>query len=132
MHRHHNGFLSDLERDADGDGIPNMDEGGSKDEARITKSQPADDPNYYDYGLFAQSYIDLVVKQTNDEDPLCQGINQVPFYCTDKLPNPIKTQKVDPLDWLSANSDGDGIRDDSDDQHHDDDLNITEYPHEIA
>ena len=52
MDRDHNGFLSDFERDADGDGIPNMDEGGSKDEARITKSQPADDPNYYDYGLF--------------------------------------------------------------------------------
>ena len=24
-------------------------------------------------------------KQTNDDEPLCQGINQVPFYCTDKL-----------------------------------------------
>ena len=34
MDRDHNGFLSDFERDADGDGIPNMDEGGSKDEAR--------------------------------------------------------------------------------------------------
>jgi hypothetical protein len=132
MDRDHNGFLSDFERDADGDGIPNMDEGGSKDEARITKSQPADDPNYYDYGLFTQSYIDLAVKETDDDDPLCQGINQVPFYCTDKLPIPIKTQKVDPLDWLSGDSDGDGIRDDSDDQDHDDVPNITEYLQEIA
>jgi hypothetical protein len=132
MDRDHNGFLSDFERDADGDGIPNMDEGGSKDEARITKSQPDDDPNYYDYGLFTQAYIELAMKQTNDDDPLCQGINQVPFYCTDKLPIPIKTQKVDPLDWLSADSDGDGIRDDSDDQDHDDVPNITEYLQEIA
>ena len=56
----------------------------------------------------------------------------MPFYCTDKLPNPIKTQKVDPLDWLSADTDGDGIRDDQDDQDHDDVPNITEYLQEIA
>ena len=62
MDRDHNGFLSDFERDADGDGIPNMDEGGSKDEARITTAQPADDPNYYDYGLFTQSYIELAAE----------------------------------------------------------------------
>ena len=133
MDRDHNGFLSDFERDADGDGIPNMDEGGSKDRARITKSQPADDTNYYDFGLFTLSYIDLVEKQTKDAAPLCQGINQVPFYCVDSAEDgPIDVQKVDTLDWLSADSDGDGIRDDADDADHDDVPNITEYLQEIA
>jgi hypothetical protein len=133
MDRDHNGFLSDFERDADGDGIPNMDEGGSKDRARITKSQPADDTNYYDFGLFTLSYIDLVEKQTKDPAPLCQGVNQVPFYCVDSAEDgPIDVQKVDTLDWLSADSDGDGIRDDSDDADHDDVPNITEYLQEIA
>ena len=86
MDRDHNGFLSDFERDADGDGIPNMDEGGSKDEARITTAQPADDPNYYDYGLFTP----VLPRPRAEADRRttirsAQGINQVPFYCTDKL-----------------------------------------------
>ena len=133
MDRDHNGFLSDFERDADGDGIPNMDEGGSKDAGRITKSQPADDPNYYDFGLFTLSYIKLAAEQSKDDKPLCQGINQVPFYCLDSMDeNPITVSKVDPLDWLSADTDGDGIRDDQDDQDHDDVPNITEYLQEIA
>jgi hypothetical protein len=133
MDRDHNGFLSDFERDADGDGIPNMDEGGSKDRARITKNQAADDPNYYDFGLFTMSYIDLAEKQSTDPEPLCQGINQVPFYCVDSAADgPIDVQKVDTLDWLSADSDGDGIRDDQDDSDHDDIPNITEYLAEIA
>jgi hypothetical protein len=132
MDRDHNGFLSDFERDADGDGIPNMDEGGSKDEARITKSQPSDDPNYYDFGLFTLSYVKLAGDQSKQDEPLCAGINQVPFYCLDKLDTPIKTDKVDTLDWLSADSDGDGIRDDQDDADHDDIPNITEYLAEIA
>ena len=44
----------------------------------------------------------------------------------------LQQQKVDPLDWLSADTDGDGIRDDQDDQDHDDVPNITEYLQEIA
>ena len=40
MDRDHNGFLSDFERDADGDGIPNMDEGGSKDERADHEARP--------------------------------------------------------------------------------------------
>jgi hypothetical protein len=133
MDRDRNGFLSDFERDADGDGIPNMDEGGSKDRARITKSQAADDSNYYDFGLFTLSYIELAEKQSSDPQPLCQGINQVPFYCVDSAQEgPIDVQKVDTLDWLSADSDGDGIRDDGDDADHDDVPNMTEYLAEIA
>jgi hypothetical protein len=133
MDRDGNGFLSDFERDADGDGIPNMDEGGSKDRARITKSQPADDKNYYDFGLFTLAYIGLAEKQSTEPEPLCQGINQVPFYCLDVAEDgPIDVQKVDTLDWLSADSDGDGIRDDQDDADHDDIPNITEYLAEIA
>jgi hypothetical protein len=132
MDRDHNGLLSDFERDADGDGIPNMDEGGSKDRARITKSQASDDPNYYDFGLFTLSYIELAEKQSTDPAPVCQGINQVPFYCVDSAEDgPIDVQKVDTLDWLSADSDGDGIRDDQDDADHDDVPNITEYMAEI-
>jgi len=45
---------------------------------------------------------------------------------------PIDVQKVDTLDWLSADSDGDGIRDDQDDADHDDIPNITEYLAEIV
>ena len=53
-------------------------------------------------------------KQSKDPEPLCQGINQVPFYCVDSAEEgPIDVQKVDTLDWLSADSDGDGIRDDA-------------------
>jgi hypothetical protein len=132
MDRDRNGFLSDFERDADGDGIPNMDEGGSKDRARITKGQSADDTNYYDFGLFTLSYIKLAEEQGKDPQPICQGINQVPFYCVDSAEEgPIDVQKVDTLDWLSADSDGDGIRDDDDDADHDDIPNITEYLAEI-
>jgi Bacterial TSP3 repeat len=133
MDRDRNGFLSDFERDADGDGIPNMDEGGSKDEARITKGQATDDSNYYDFGLFTLSYIKLAADQSKDPKPFCAGINQVPFYCLDSMDShPITVDKVDTLDWLSADSDGDGIRDDQDDADHDDVPNITEYLTEIA
>ena len=103
-----------------------MDEGGSQEAARITKSQPSDDPNYYDFGLFNLTYIKLAAEQSAQDAPLCAGINQVPFYCVDKADsNPIKVEKVDPLDWLSADSDGDGIRDDQDDADHDDVPNIS-------
>jgi hypothetical protein len=133
MDRDGNGFLSDFERDADGDGIPNMDEGGSKDEARITKSQANDNPNYYDFGLFTLAYIKLAMTLTKDDQPKCEGINQIPFYCLDSMDEgSITVEKVDPLDWLSADTDGDGIRDDQDDQDHDDVPNITEYLQEIA
>jgi hypothetical protein len=133
MDRDHNGFLSDWERDADGDGIPNMDEGGNKDEARLTTGQPDSDLNYHDYGVFTSAYVDLASKQSAEPQLLCAGINQVPYYCTDALqPTPIETQKIDSLDWLSADSDGDGIRDDVDDSDHDGVGNLAEYLQEIG
>jgi hypothetical protein len=59
MDRDHNGFLSDWERDADGDVIPNMDEGGNKDEARLITGQADTDLNYHDYGVFTGAYVGL-------------------------------------------------------------------------
>ena len=102
MDRDHNGFLSDWERDADGDGIPNMDEGGNKDEARLPPGSSDSDPDYHDYGVFTSAYVDLASKQSAEPELLCAGINQVPYYCTDALqPTAIDTQKIDSLDWLS-------------------------------
>ena len=54
MDRDHNGFLSDFERDADGDGIPNMDESRAASENdktvfRLTRPAPA---AFTDFGLF--------------------------------------------------------------------------------
>ena len=133
MDRDHNGFLSDWERDADGDGIPNMDEGGNKDEARLTTGQSDTDPNYHDYGVFTGAYVTLASQQSAEPELLCAGINQVPYYCTDALqPTGIETQKIDTLDWLSADSDGDGIRDDVDDSDHDGIGNLAEYLQEIG
>ena len=65
---------------------------------------------------------------TNDPER-CAGINQVPFYCVEDT---IDVQKVDTLDWLSADSDGDGIRDDQDDVDHDGVSNIDEYLREVG
>jgi hypothetical protein len=133
MDRDHNGFLSDWERDADGDGIPNMDEGGNKDEARLTTGQSDTDLSYHDYGVFTGAYVDLASKQSAEPELLCAGINQVPYYCTDALkPSGIDTQKIDTLDWLSADSDGDGTRDDVDDSDHDGIGNLGEYLQEMG
>ena len=130
MDRDGNGYLSDIERDADGDGFPNMDEDGMFSQTvSITESQDPADPRYYDFGLFSSIYIEKVVEKTR-QDPattLCQGINQVPFYCSKLTVN-----KVDPLDWLSSDSDGDAVRDDADDIDHDDVQNMKEYRDELA
>jgi hypothetical protein len=130
MDRDGNGYLSDLERDADGDGFPNMDEDGMfAQTVSITEKQDASDPRYYDFGLFSSLYIEEVVKKTRQdpETTLCEGINQVPFYCSKLTVN-----KVDPLDWLNSDSDGDAVRDDADDIDHDDVSNMTEYREELA
>ena len=137
MDRDGNGFLSDLERDADGDGIPNMDEahgntnGDSSSLARLITKQSDSDMGVYDFGIFNPAYLRLAEKQSK-QDPLeCGGINQVPFYCIDKVSGGtigvIDVQKVDTLDWLSPDSDGDGIRDDNDDVDHDGVSNMDEY-----
>jgi hypothetical protein len=129
MDRDHNGFLSDFERDADGDGIPNMDESrGATDTSatvfRLTRPAPS---VFSDFGVFTPDYLKAAVEATSD--PVrCAGINQVPFYCVDDT---IDVQKVDTLDWLSADSDGDGVRDGADDVDHDGISNIDEYLREI-
>ena len=132
MDRDHNGFLSDFERDADGDGIPNMDESRAPSTAdqpgstvyRLTRPAPA---AFTDFGLFTPDYLDSAEAATRDPKK-CAGINQVPFYCVDLT---IDVSKVDTLDWLSADSDGDGIRDGADDVDHDGIANIDEYLREV-
>lgn len=131
MDRDGNGFLSDFERDADGDLIPNMDEQrGANDAMRGSEGQSGDDPRFYDFGLFGPLYVEKVAQaQSVQDQPKCAGINQVPFYCVDSV---AKVSKVDPLDWVEADTDGDGIRDDQDDVDHDDVANITEYLAELG
>jgi hypothetical protein len=125
--RDQNGYLSDFERDADGDGIPNMDEQRTGIEiGRLVEGDTGDETRFLDFGLFSNVYIDLAEKAT--ETVQCTGINQVPFYCVDKAkPNPISVKKVDPTDWLSTDSDGDGIDDGNDDQDHDGVPNLVEW-----
>jgi hypothetical protein len=137
MDRDGNGVLSDLERDADGDGIPNMDEahgdfqGNSQSLARLITSQSDFDSGVYDFGIFNPAYIKLAETQSKKDPLSCGGINQVPFYCVDKISGGsigvIDVQKVDSLDWLTADSDGDGVRDDNDDVDHDGVPNMAEY-----
>jgi hypothetical protein len=133
MDRDHNGFLSDFERDADGDGIPNMDESRAPAQSdqpgstvfRLTRPAPA---AFTDFGLFTPDYLASAEAATRDPKK-CAGINQVPFYCVDAV---IDVSKVDTLDWLSADSDGDGVRDDADDVDHDGVTNIDEYLREVG
>jgi hypothetical protein len=137
MDRDRNGYLSDFERDADGDGIPNMDEdhgnmqGDVKSLARLTTGQTEFDSNVYDFGIFNTAYLTLAAKQSKMDPLRCAGINQTPFFCVDKSSGGeigvIDVQKVDTLDWLTPDSDGDGIRDDNDDVDHDGVPNNVEY-----
>jgi hypothetical protein len=134
MDRDRNSYLSDFERDADGDGIPNMDEargnldGTAVQESRVTTSQPDDDPRFYDFGVFTPSYLADAAAAAKQSPLKCGGINQVPFYCVDKLSGGLfDVAKVDTLDWLSPDSDGDGVRDDADDADHDGISNMDEY-----
>jgi hypothetical protein len=122
-----NGYLSDFERDADGDGIPNMDEQRTGIEiGRLVDGSTGDETRFLDFGLFTDVYIGLAEKAT--ETVQCTGINQVPFYCVDKAkPTSITVKKVDPTDWLSNDSDGDGIDDGNDDQDHDGVPNLVEW-----
>ena len=79
------------------------------------------------------SYIELAEKQTSGSRAAVPGHQPGAVLLRGPAqPNPINVQKVDTLDWLSADSDGDGIRDDQDDVDHDDVPNITEYLQEIA
>lgn len=133
MDRDNNGYLTDFERDADGDLIPNMDEQrGTLDVSRDIDGQLDDDPRFYEFGLFGQTYLDKVaVVESKQDFPRCGGINQVAFYCLEGLDSALVVSKVDTLDWVDADSDGDGIRDDQDDVDHDEIPNITEYLAEL-
>jgi hypothetical protein len=122
-------FLSDLERDADGDRIPNIDEGGSQEVAALAKAD-AKETRYIDFGVFTALYITKVAK-LGDQGILCGGINQVPYYCLDQAQPKIDVQRVDSLDWLSPDTDGDGVRDDADDVDHDDVPNLEEFLGEL-
>jgi hypothetical protein len=127
MDRDLNGYLSDFERDADGDGIPNMDEQRTEYNMAGTWEQAPDDTAFRDFGVFTAKYLELAEKATKDEFR-CAGINQVPFYCVDLVkPDAPDIQKVDTLDWLASDTDGDSIRDDTDDVDHDGVSNISEY-----
>ncbi len=134
MDRDGNGFLSDFERDADGDGIPNMDENrGPVDAARHATEQPAGDLRFYDYGLFGSLYLEkFATAESAQDSPVCGGINQVPFYCVDKNEAKVQVAKVETLDFADADSDGDGIRDGDDDVDHDGLANLGEYITEIV
>lgn len=123
-------FLSDLERDADGDRIPNIDEGGSQEVAAVAKPD-ANEPRYLDFGVFTKLYITKVA-MLGQQGIQCGGINQIPYYCLDQAQPKIDVQRVDALDWLSADTDGDGVRDDVDDVDHDDVPNLEEFLGELG
>ncbi len=104
-----NGFLSDNERDADADGIPNQDEGG-------VGPLPV---KLNVVGFFADEYIGL--KDVRDI------VDVVPLY------GPLDyVKKVQATDWLEADTDGDTVRDDADDQDGDGVANVPELRQELA
>src|SRR3954465_13971055 len=67
--RDHNGFLSDLQCDAHSDDIVKMDEGGSKDEARLTKAQDARRLQLLPLRLFTLAYLKLAQDQSKQPPP---------------------------------------------------------------
>ncbi len=104
-----NGFLSDNERDADGDGIPNQDEGGVGPLPVL--------PNVT--GFFADEYIALKeVREIVDVVPLYGPLDYV--------------KKVQGTSWLDADSDGDTVRDGDDDQDGDGLANLPELLAELS
>jgi hypothetical protein len=108
LDRDASGYLSDNERDADGDRIPNQDEDLQKLPVILNV-----------LGYFADEYLAFdEVKRISQYVPLFGTLDYV--------------RKVDPLDWLAADSDGDGVRDDADDVDHDDVGNLDELLAELA
>ena len=113
MDRDGNGYLTDNERDADGDGLANQDEGMLTRPVNVAKGKTPQ------VGFFDPAYI--------GNADVAAVINVIPLYGA--LPY---TQKAEPTDWLSADTDGDGVRDGSDDQDHDGVANIDELKAELA
>jgi hypothetical protein len=108
LDRDGSGYLSDNERDADGDRISNQDEDVDKLPVILNV-----------VGFFAKEYLTFdEVKRVSQFVPLFGTLEYV--------------SKVDPLDWLSADTDGDGVRDDGDDVDHDDVGNLDELLAELG
>jgi IPT/TIG domain-containing protein len=106
--RDRNGLLSDNERDADGDAIANQDEG-------VTGLGPILNV----VGFFSAAYLEFA--------EVARVSRYVPLY------GPVGyVRKVDPLEWLVTDTDGDGVRDDADDVDHDDVPNLDELLAELA
>jgi hypothetical protein len=108
LDRDGSGYLSDNERDADGDRISNQDEDVDKLPVILNL-----------VGFFAKEYLTFdEVKRVSQFVPLFGTLDYV--------------SKVDPLDWLAADTDGDGVRDDADDVDHDDVGNLDELLAELG
>lgn len=104
-----NGFLSDNERDADGDGLSNQDEGGVGPLPALLNK----------VGFFADEYIGL--KEVHDV------VDSVPLY------GPLAyVHKVNGTSWLDVDSDGDTVSDGADDQDGDGLSNLSELADELA
>lgn len=107
--RDSNGFLSDNERDADGDGIPNQDEGGL-DPLPVIQDK---------VGFFSDAYISSPkVRAIVDVVPLYGQLAYV--------------RKVQGTSWLDTDSDGDTVADGADDQDGDGVSNLAELRTELA
>ena len=135
MDRDGNGYLSDFERDADGDNIPNLDEMRTEtDAARGPGEDSMDVPAFHDVGLFGALYLEkYAVERSKQDFPRCAGINQVPYYCLESYSgSELHVAKVEQLDWVESDTDGDGVRDDNDDVDHDDIANLPEYLAELG
>ncbi len=112
-----NGFLSDNERDADGDGLPNQEEDlidGFPD-PRL----PPLDARGRPLGMFSERFI--VAPEVH------AVIDEVPLYGA-----LAHTRKVLSLNWLDRDSDGDTISDGADDQDGDEISNRDELVTEVS
>ncbi|MCW3009754.1 MAG: hypothetical protein JWO90_158 [Solirubrobacterales bacterium] len=113
-----NGFLSDNERDADGDGLPNQEEDLIDGFPSVFTVAPRD-ANQRTLAVFSATHI---------AEPGVQDIvDFVPLYGV-----LAHTEKVLPLNWLDVDSDGDTVRDADDDQDGDGSSNLAELLAEIG
>ena len=113
-----------------------MDEGGSKDEARLTTAQPAGQaPELLRLGLLGRQDPTSTSRRdrAEDNDPLCQGINQVPFYCTDNTRSEEESRRSIRSTGCRLTPTATAAADDQGGEDHNESVpNITEYLQEIA